>query len=420
LGGTSVTSSSDHFTYNASAPTVTAVSPTSGPTVGGTAVTVTGTNFIGATAVMFGTVPATSFSVSSATQLTAVSPVYGTGVVDITVTTAGGTSGTSAADQFYYVASAPTVTAVAPNSGSTAGGTFVLVSGTNFTGLTAVKFGTSAAVTFGVLSPTMLLAVAPYHAAATVDVTVTTGQGTSATSAADQFTYVTVLPQVTSIYPNIGSGGTRVTVFGTGFLGTSQVLFGTSVGMSVTVLTPDQLTVTAPSHALGTVDVTVTTPSGTSPTSPADQFTYHGTAPGRSAVRLTPSLSPFASQPTQVSTSSPNGQASSGLAVPLAGSLQPPLSTVSPANLNPVQYSGSQATVGTFTSPTDSSLTRYSTIAAVLLSGGTDEGAADQFWERIGTNGEARPSLAWEDTSWLPSAIVDDVFAAVAKGLDAP
>ena len=53
-GGTSATSSADQFTYVA-APTVTGISPTAGPTAGGTAVTITGTGFTGATAVDFGT-----------------------------------------------------------------------------------------------------------------------------------------------------------------------------------------------------------------------------------------------------------------------------------------------------------------------------------------------------------------------------
>jgi hypothetical protein len=417
LGGTSATSSSDQFTYNASAPTVTAVSPTSGPTVGGTSVTVTGTNFTGASAVMFGNVPATSFSVSSPTQLTAVSPVHGAGVVDITVTTAGGTSSTSASDQFTYVASAPTVTSVAPNSGSTAGGTFVLVTGSNFVGVSAVKFGASAAVTFGVLSPSMLVAVAPYHAAGTVDVTVTTGQGTSATSAADQFTYVTVLPQVTSIFPNTGAGGTQVAVFGTGFLGTSQVHFGTSLGMNLTVLTPGQLTVIAPPQGFGTVDVTVTTPSGTSPTSAADQFTYRGTAPGRSPVKLSPNLSALASQPTtQVGATPLNAPESSSVAVTLAGTPQQPLPTSHFGDVNRVARIN--ATLGSFTPPNGSS-NAPNAMNALFLSGGSDERVADQFWERIGTSGEARPSLVWNDTRWLPSVIVDEVFAFLAGALEA-
>ena len=63
--------------------------------------TITGTGFTGATAVDFGTTPATNFTVVSDTTITADSPA-GTGTVDVTVTTPAGTSATSAADQFTY------------------------------------------------------------------------------------------------------------------------------------------------------------------------------------------------------------------------------------------------------------------------------------------------------------------------------
>jgi outer membrane murein-binding lipoprotein Lpp len=83
------------------APTVTAVSPTSGPVAGGTTVAVTGTGFTGATAVNFGSTPAPSFTVASDTWVSAVSPATDTAdTVDITVVTADGTSATSPADQF--------------------------------------------------------------------------------------------------------------------------------------------------------------------------------------------------------------------------------------------------------------------------------------------------------------------------------
>ena len=82
-------------------PTVTSISPASGPLVGGTALTISGTGFSGATAVSFGGTPATGFTVDNDTQITATSPA-GTGTVDVTVTTAGGTSVTSSADQFTY------------------------------------------------------------------------------------------------------------------------------------------------------------------------------------------------------------------------------------------------------------------------------------------------------------------------------
>ena len=98
---------------------------------------ITGTNFTGATAVMFGGTAATSFVVNSATQITAVDPAEAAGTVNVTVTTSAGTSATSASDDFTYVAAAsPTVTAVVPNSGPVAGGTSVVITGTNFTGAT--------------------------------------------------------------------------------------------------------------------------------------------------------------------------------------------------------------------------------------------------------------------------------------------
>lgn len=80
-------------------PTVSGISPVSGHA--GTVVVITGTNFIGTTAVTFGTTPATSFVVNSATQIAAVAPV-GLAIPDITVTNASGTSATSSADQFTY------------------------------------------------------------------------------------------------------------------------------------------------------------------------------------------------------------------------------------------------------------------------------------------------------------------------------
>ncbi len=185
-GGTSATSAADQFTY-VGAPTVTSISPTAGPATGGTSVIITGANFSGATAVNFGGTPATGFTVNSATQITATAPA-GTGTVDIRVTSAGGTSATSAADQFTYVG-APTVTSISPTAGSSAGGTSVTLNGTNFSGATAVTFGATAASGFTVNSATQITATAP-AGGGTVDIRVTTAGGISATSTADQFTYV--------------------------------------------------------------------------------------------------------------------------------------------------------------------------------------------------------------------------------------
>jgi phosphodiesterase/alkaline phosphatase D-like protein len=82
-------------------PTVSSVSPSAGPTAGKTSVTITGTNFNEAAAVTFGTSSATSFEVTSPTSITAIAPA-GTGTVEVSVTTSGGTS-TGSGDQFTYV-----------------------------------------------------------------------------------------------------------------------------------------------------------------------------------------------------------------------------------------------------------------------------------------------------------------------------
>ncbi|MGY3117865.1 hypothetical protein ACVWXQ_001802 [Bradyrhizobium sp. S3.14.4] len=270
VGGTSATTASDQFTY-VGAPTVTSISPTSGPGAGGTTVTITGTNFSGATAVVFGAAAATGVTVNSATQITATSPA-GTSTIDIRVTTAGGTSATSAADQFTYIAS-PIVTSISPTAGPQTGGTVVTITGTNFTGVTAVSFGGTAATGFTFNSATSITATSPPGTGA-VDVRVTTPGGTSATSAADQFTYAGP-PSITSISPTGGplGGGTIVTITGSNLSGATAVTFGATAAAGFTVNSATQITATSPAGT-GTVDIRVTTVGGTSATSAADQFTY--------------------------------------------------------------------------------------------------------------------------------------------------
>ncbi|HZE16928.1 MAG TPA: IPT/TIG domain-containing protein, partial [Mycobacterium sp.] len=257
---------------NAAQPSVTSVAPQQGPAVGGTTVTINGTDFTNATAVSFGSNSATSFTVDSATQITATAPV-GTGIVDITVTTPGGMSAIKAADQYTYVP-APAVTSVSPSAGPESGGTTVTIAGTNFAGATGVKFGTIAATSFAVNSGTRITSVAP-AGTGTVDIVVTTPYGTSGTGVADQYTYA-AQPTVTGISPSSGatSGGTTVTIAGTGFTNATAVKFGSADASSFTLDSATKITAVAPSHGAATVDVTVTGPGGTSATSSADQFAY--------------------------------------------------------------------------------------------------------------------------------------------------
>lgn len=86
--------------------------------------------------------------------------------------------------------SAPSVVSVVPNSGPIAGGTPVTITGNNFSAVSSVKFGLTTAV-FSVFSINVIHATSPAHALGTIDVTVTNTLGTSPTSSADEFTYIT-------------------------------------------------------------------------------------------------------------------------------------------------------------------------------------------------------------------------------------
>jgi len=225
--GTSPVNSNDQFTYVA-APAVTALSPVAGPLAGGTAVTLTGTNFTDATAVTFGGTPATSLTVNSATKITVHSPGHAAGAVDVEVTTPGGTSTAVTADKFTYEG-APTVTAINPNQGTAAGGTLVSIVGTNLTGATGVKFGTTAAASFSPSSATSATATAPAHAVGAVNVTLTTPGGTSAVAAAGKgtFTY-TATPKATEIATFAGGKKDGGRPIGWLIADSTGVLYGTT------------------------------------------------------------------------------------------------------------------------------------------------------------------------------------------------
>jgi IPT/TIG domain/Regulator of chromosome condensation (RCC1) repeat len=168
--GTSAPSPADRFTYVA-APQITKTAPKIGSTVGGTTVTLTGLNFIGVTAVKFGSVQASSFKVDSSTSITAVTPAEPVGVVEISVSTEFGTSAATTSDRYKF---APTITGVSPSGGPVTGGTSVTVTGAGFVaGTTGTKFsfGTTHSASVNCASSTECTVVAPPHEAGTVEIT---------------------------------------------------------------------------------------------------------------------------------------------------------------------------------------------------------------------------------------------------------
>ena len=257
------------FTYIAP-PTVSSISPTSGTTAGGTAVTITGTNFVAGATVTFGGTAATNVVVVSGISITATTPAGTAGAVTVTVTNSSGLSG-SLASGFTYVAP-PTVSSVSPNSGTTAGGTAVTITGTNFVAGATVTFGSAAATNVVVVNSTTLTATTPAGTAGAVTVTVSvSGLSGSLTSG---YTYI-VTPTISSVSPNSGTtaGGTAVTITGTNFASGATVKFGSTAATNVVVVSSTSITATTPAGTAGAATVTVTNSSGLSGNL-ANGFTY--------------------------------------------------------------------------------------------------------------------------------------------------
>jgi hypothetical protein len=178
---------STSFTWSAVGAAVTSVTKSSGPGAGGQKVKILGSDFTQASSVMFGSVPAASFTVNkTGTKITAYTPVEAAGTVDVIVTTPQGPSLPSTGDRFTFLG--PVVTGLSNGSGLTTGGTKVVIKGSDFQGATAVEFGSVSAGGFTVNKAGNKITVySPAQSAGQVDVTVTTPGGTSPTSSADLF-----------------------------------------------------------------------------------------------------------------------------------------------------------------------------------------------------------------------------------------
>ena len=261
-----------------SLPTITTVSPTSGPLAAGTSFTITGTNLTGATSVKVNGVAATSVVVVSATSITAKTPAGTAGAKSLTVTTAGGTA--TKASAFTYIAP-PAITSIAPVLGTIDGGTTLRITGTNFSGATRVKVGTREAINFTVISSTQLQCDSPVGNSGVTSITVTTpiGDGTKANA----FTYVVLVPRIKSIVPNTGTtlGDTSVIINGDNLSHATSVMFGSALATNVHFVTgvDGKIAISAntPVQGFGLKNVVVSTAGGTATKTSA--FTYLAVAP---------------------------------------------------------------------------------------------------------------------------------------------
>jgi PKD repeat protein/FtsP/CotA-like multicopper oxidase with cupredoxin domain len=306
LGGTSLPMTrTEYITVSAPGPTITSITPNSGPTIGNTTVTIRGTNFVsgGSFGVKVGGWAATNVTWINATTITAKTPKGTAGARTVAVTNRDGQTATLAGG-FTYVAP-PAITSITPNSGPTKDNTPITIRGTNFVygGSFGVKIGGIAATSVTWINATTITAKTPVGTLGAKNVVVTNRDGQTATkfggftyvipptsTIAPPLTYVTppapsldlpttpvAPPIISSITPNSGptQGNTPITIRGTNFVygGSFGVKVGGWAATNISWINATTITAKTPIGSAGARTVVVTNNDGQTAMK-AGGFTY--------------------------------------------------------------------------------------------------------------------------------------------------
>ncbi|MEV6316925.1 IPT/TIG domain-containing protein [Streptomyces sp. NPDC051776] len=258
------TSNPVNYTYTAGpGPTVSVLVPDNGPTAGGTAFAIIGTNLTGAS-VTFNGVAATGVSINgSGTVLTGNTPPGPAGNVPVVITTPLGNTTVSGGFTYVPPPPLPVTTGISPNTGTAAGGTAFVITGSNLNGASVTFNGVAATGVSVNAAGTFIVGFTPAGAVGTVPVVVTTPFGNA--PVAGGFTYTAPpSPVTTGISPNTGTaaGGTAFVITGSNLDGASVTFNGVAAtGVSVNAAGTFIVGFT-PAGAPGTVPVVVTTLGG--------------------------------------------------------------------------------------------------------------------------------------------------------------
>ncbi|WP_376691262.1 IPT/TIG domain-containing protein [Wenzhouxiangella sp. EGI_FJ10409] len=241
-------------------PTVDSIAPSSGPEAGGTAVTITGSDFQSGATVDIGGSACTGVTFIDATELDCTTPA-GTGTADVVVTNPDTQSDTLAGGFEYVAVPPPSIASITPASGPEAGGTAVTITGSDFQSGATVDIGGSACAGVTFIDATELDCTTP-AGTGTADVVVT-NPDTQSDTLAGGFEYVAVPPpSIASVTPNSGTeaGGTDITITGSGFQSGATVTIGGAACAGIVVVDDTTITCTTPPGAEGPVDVVVENP----------------------------------------------------------------------------------------------------------------------------------------------------------------
>jgi hypothetical protein len=284
--------STQQFTVGvpASPPTVQSISPPLGPV--GQWVCVSGSNFVfGQTTIEVGGVSGIPTSVDGPSSLGFRIPAGAAGSTSVMVTTPNG-SATSAQTFGVGVPSAPpSVSNIFPTSSPVGSG--VTVTGNNFvSGQSSISVGGVSGIKATVNGPNSLQFVVPAAASGSSTVTVTTLNGSAASSQYFVVSFTIGAPTLTSLSPQLGPPGQWVYVHGTNFVsGQTTIAMGGITGIKAgAVYNPTQLAFTVPAGATGTTPVTVTTPYGSATSS--QLYTVGTPTAPPTATTVSPQLGP--------------------------------------------------------------------------------------------------------------------------------
>lgn len=315
-------------------PVVTGISPSSGPSIGGTTVTITGAHLTKAKWVMFGNTASTSFTIVNDKTIVAISPPVDPrgSTIDVIVVSGDAPSVWSGAnpsplveaDRFTYLNVLPRITGVTRTSGIAGtnfgpGGTVIVVTGSNFTGAHDVTFlpcvfdqplyyelaclsssldDDVSSLWFTVVDDHTIVVKSPYEQLGYHNVRVWNAYGSNGPiwgefgnrfPLVDTFQFMRVLPGIIGVSPGSGpeSGGTAVTIRGDWFQSVTAVKFGSVNAASFTVVEDSTITALAP-PGTGTVSITVSNWWGPNDCCAGyDRYTYTPPAPTVTSVSPT-------------------------------------------------------------------------------------------------------------------------------------
>lgn len=241
---------------------ITDVAPNTGSNKGGEAVIVNGNGFVEGTVVAFGGRAAPKVEVLSDSKLRVLTPVGDLGSVTVNVRNPDDAEAFALEDGFTYVDQPPRrVMLIRPKKGAVIGNTPVTITGTGFEKGATVSIGGNPATDVTFINSTKLTAKAPEGTVGKATVAVR-NPGVPAALLVNGFRYVETA-NILGISPTQGpiSGGTKVTINGTGFTPDIVVTIGNLTLTDAKYVDPQTITFkTPPALSPLTVSITVTNP----------------------------------------------------------------------------------------------------------------------------------------------------------------